>query len=92
MKNTGYEKEEDTALTHESGTLISHNFNIKRGTFQGNALSPLIFCISPILLSEELNFSGYGYKIGTEQIAHLFYMDNLKLYAKSDVKSKGFSE
>ena len=42
-------------LTHESGTLMSDNINIKRGIFQGDSLSPLLFCISLIPLSLELN-------------------------------------
>ena len=71
-------------LTHESGTLMSDNINIKRGIFQRDSLSPLLFSISLIPLSLELNSSGYGYKIGTEQITHLFYMDNLKLCAKDE--------
>ena len=65
-------------LTHESGTLMSDNI------FQGDSLSPLLFCISLIPLSLELNSSGYGYKIGTEWITHLLYMDDLNLYAKND--------
>ena len=63
-------------LTHESGTLMSDNINIKRGIFQGDSLSPLLFCISLIPLSLELNSLGYEYKIRTERITHLFYMDD----------------
>ena len=74
-------------LTHESGNLIPDN--IKREIFQGNSLSPLILCISLMQLSLELNSSGYGYKIGTKWIAHLFCMDDLKLYAKDDSKREG---
>ena len=33
-------------LTHESGTLMSDNINIKRGIFQGDSLSPPLFFIS----------------------------------------------
>ena len=33
--------------------------------------------------------SGYGYKIGTEPIAHLFYMDDLKLCAKEYSELEG---
>ena len=51
-------------LTHERGTLMSDNINIKRGIFQGDSLSSLLFCISLIQLSLELNFLVYGYKIG----------------------------
>ena len=76
-------------LTHESDTLISDHINSKRGIFKGDSLSPLLFCISLIPLSSELNSSGYGYKIGTEWITHLFYIDDLKLYAKYDSKLEG---
>ena len=73
-------------LTHESGTLMFDNINIKRGIFQGDSLSLLLFCISLIPLSLELNSSCYGYKIGTEGITHLFYMNDLKLYTKDDIE------
>ena len=76
-------------LTHESGTLMSDNINIKRGIFQGDSLSPLLFCISLVPLLLLLNSSGYGYKIRTEQITHLLYMDYLKLYAKDDGELEG---
>ena len=66
--------------THERGTLMSDNINIKKGIFQGDSLSPLLFCISLITLSLKLIFLGYGYKIRTERITHLFYMDDLKLF------------
>ena len=54
---------------------MSDNVNIKQGIFQG-------VCISLIPLSLELDSSGYEYKIRTEQIHHLFCMDDFKLYAK----------
>ena len=76
-------------LTHESGTLMSDNINIKKGIFQGDSLSALLFCISLIPLLLELNSSGYGYKIVTEWITHLFYMDDLKLYARDDIEREG---
>ena len=57
--------------------------------FQGDSLSPLLFCISLIPLSLKLNSSGYGYKIRTERITHLFYKDNLKLYATNDSELEG---
>ena len=76
-------------LTQKSGTLYSDNTNIKKGIFQGDSLFPLLFCISLIPPSLELNSSGYGYKIGTEQTTHLFYMDSLKLYAKHDSEPEG---
>ena len=77
-------------LTHESGTLMSDNINIKSGIFQGDSLSPLLFCILLIPLSLEFNSSDHGYKIGTEWITHLFYMDDLKLYTKDDSELEGY--
>ena len=61
---------------------MSDNVNIKQGIFQG-------VCISLIPLSLELDSSGYGYKIRTEQINHLFCMDAFKLYAKDDSEPLG---
>ena len=76
-------------LTHESRTLVSDNINIKKGIFQGDSLSLLLFCILLIPLSLELNSAGYGYKIRTEWITHLFFMDDLKLYLKDDSELEG---
>ena len=46
-----------------------------------------------------MNSLGYGYKVGTEWIIHLFNIDDLKLYAKDDSELewllkilKGFSD
>ena len=47
-------------------------------------MSPLLLCISLIPLSLELTSPGHGYKIGNEQINHLFYIDGLKLYTNDD--------
>ena len=37
-----------------------------------------------IPLTNELNNTKYGYEIYEKTINHLFYMDDLKLYAKND--------
>ena len=76
-------------LTHESGTLMSDNSNIKREIFQLDSLSPLFFSISFMPLSLELNSSEYGYKVGTERIIHLFYVVGLKLYPKDNSELEG---
>ena len=76
-------------LTHQNGTITCENLKIKRGIFQGDSLSPLLFCTSLIPLTFELKNSGYGYKIGEDKFSHLFYMDDLKLYGKDDNEIEG---
>lgn len=59
---------------------------IRRGIFQGDGLSPLLFCMSINPLSYMLQSSGYGYQISSNprvRISHLLYMDDLKCYANS---------
>ena len=62
-------------------------------------MSPLLFDISLIPLSLELNSTVYGYENVTEQITHLFHMNGFKPYAKDDSELewlwkivKGFSD
>ena len=58
--------------------------SIKCGIYQGDSLSPLLFCIllTPLsLLLDPLN----GYQVTeTEQHNHLVYMDDLKLFVKNN--------
>nr|CAI5858087.1 unnamed protein product [Callosobruchus analis] len=61
--------------------LVSFN----RGVFQVDSLSPLLFCIPLLPLSIALK-NTKGYSCGTpnhrrHKVTHLFYMDDLKLYA-----------
>ena len=59
--------------------------SIKCGIFQGDTFSPLLFCLSLTPLSMLLDpLSGYQ-ATTTGKVNHLMYMDNLKLFAKSDV-------
>ena len=76
-------------LSHENGTLRSNPIDVKCGIFQGDSLSPLIFCLALAPLSQILNDTGYGYKIHNRNINHLFYMDDLKLFAKNDNELEG---
>ena len=71
-------------LTHQNGKLKSKPIKINSGIFQRDSLSPLLFCLSLIPLSKELNRTRYGYNIQKRSINHLFYMDDLMLFAKDD--------
>jgi len=62
------------------------NVDIKRGIFQGDSLSPLLFVMAMIPLSFLLNKEKLGYKFkgSSHSINHLLFMDDLKLYGKSE--------
>ena len=59
---------------------------IRRGLFQGDSLSPLLYCIALIPLTKELNRADCGYQLhGTERkISHLLHMDDLKLQGRNE--------
>ena len=58
---------------------------IKRGIFQGDSLSPLLFIIALIPLSMILRKVSYAYEFKSGvKLNHLLFMDDLKLYAKSE--------
>ena len=57
---------------------------IKRGIFQGDALPPLLFVVALIPLTHILRTANPGYELRTgEMINHLLFMNDLKLYSKS---------
>ena len=60
--------------------------NIKRGIFQGDSLSPLLFVMIMIPLTMILKQESRGYKFGSEGrlMNHLLFMDDLKLYAGTE--------
>ena len=77
-------------LVHENGLLETGPISIKRGIFQGDSLSPLLFTMSLNPLSWELQKTGYGYQLDKKtKINHLFYVDDLKLYGTSDSQLNG---
>ena len=60
--------------------------DIKRGIFQGDSLSPYLFIIAMIPLSILLRRENKGYAFGSDGklVNHLLFMDDLKLYGKSE--------
>jgi hypothetical protein len=73
-------------------TLRSQLLGIKSGVLQGDSFSPLLFCIAMAPISYALNTLNIGYTTASGKLkglqttlSHLFYMDDLKLYADSPV-------
>jgi hypothetical protein len=80
-----YEAKDTRGCTHRSNSL-----SIKSGVLQGDSFSPLLFCLAMAPISYSLNSTkiGYGTVTGSSKglqlkLSHLFYMDDLKVYANS---------
>jgi hypothetical protein len=73
-------------LHAENKLVETEDIKIQCGIFQMDSLSPLLFCICLIPLTEQLNRLNTGYEEHTTKtkISHLLYMDDLKLIAKSE--------
>ena len=71
-----------------AGDKILGDVNVKRGIFQGDSLSPLLFVICLIPMSLILRNMKAGYSLGKNQpkLNHLLYMDDLKLFGQSEKK------
>ena len=77
-----------TVKSHDKMEPI--NIKIKRGIYQGDALSALWFCIAINPLSNTLNNKKCGYKVpnSNQQVSHLIYMDDLKLFSETNADLK----
>ena len=69
-----------TVLT--SGGTVLGQVDIKRGIFQDDSLSPLLFIVIMLSLTLVLRKMRAGYRLakGATPINHLLFMDDLKLY------------
>ena len=69
-----------------SGNSELGKVEIKRGIFQGDSLSPLVFVLTLIPLSFILTKVKASYELSEskEKIDHLLFMDDLKLYSRSE--------
>jgi hypothetical protein len=76
-------------LTYDGRSVKTRPIQVRSGIFQGDSLSPLLFCLCLVPLSTMLNNTGHGYEIYGRKISHLFYMDDLKTFAKHDNQQEG---
>jgi hypothetical protein len=71
---------------HREGKIIERaDIEIHRGIFQGDSLTPLLFCISLIRPPQQLYKLNTGYEedTTTKKVSHVFYMNDLKLRGKT---------
>lgn len=69
----------------------SRYIQLKNGVFQGDSMSPLLFCLAIAPLSDAINARLETYRTSSGlEISHMFYMDDLKLYTESAEHLKGF--
>lgn len=77
-------------LTSNTKSIYIKDIEIRRGIFQGDALSALWFTIAINPLSTLLNSTHYGFKIKEKInvtnyiLSHNLYMDDLKIYAGNE--------
>ena len=73
-----------TELT-SSGRMLGE-VKIRRGIFQGDSLSPLLFvlCMIPLTVILRKVGAGYEWKNKALQTNHLLFMDDLKLFGKNE--------
>ena len=69
-----------------SGNSELGEVEIKRGIFQGDFLSPLVFVLALIPLSLILRKAkaAYEFSESKEKVDHLIFMDDLKLYSQNE--------
>lgn len=72
----------------DRGIAKSSPMRIRNGVLQGDSLSPMLFCLAIAPISHFLEQAVLGYelraKVGEDRkfIRHLFYVDDLKIYAR----------
>ena len=84
VTNTMKKWQTEMSLYFKEGHLKTKKIDIKRGIFQGDSLSPLLFCLTLIPLTNILNNNKQGFQVNKTKTNHLFYMDDLKLFSKND--------
>ena len=70
-------------LNHTQGNITCESLKLKRGIFEVDPLSLLIFCLDLVGGSYEFNKTGYNH-LYESRIDHLLYKDDLKLCGKNN--------
>jgi hypothetical protein len=73
-------------LKTKQEVMQSKPIQIRRGIFQGDSISPLLFCTALIPLTNEMDIADCGYQVhGAERkIRHLLHLDALKPLGRND--------
>ena len=72
----------------KDGTVETDDIFFRRGIFQGDSLSPLLFCLALAPISAMLVKEKLGYWIYKKTVSNLLYIDDLKVYARLDIEMK----
>lgn len=84
-------------LKTSDGRLETDFIYIRRGIFQGDALSALWFCLSLNPLSNALKGTNVGFQIKLDRrtlyiLSHLMYVDDMKLYGSTPAELKSLHQ
>ena len=78
-------KEWKTEMYHTEGHVKTGKVAVKQRIVQGDSLSPLLFCLAVVPLTNMLSKQDAGYTVkGENKVSHLFYVDDLKLFSRDE--------
>jgi hypothetical protein len=74
-------------LYHTEGHVKTGNVAIEQRIVQGDSLSPILFCLALIPLTNRLSKQGAGCAVkGENKVSHLFYVGDLKLFSRDETE------
>ena len=69
-------------VPYNKGCVTTNDIPFKRGIFQGNSLSPLLFCLELTPLTHMLSRAEVIYRLNGKTVSHVPYVDNFKVFAR----------